>query len=147
MGKWLRIPLTLLGHGEGPAGGEIILLNCCKWFQINSTFFTGRSLWISLEGAVDQPQRTQRELTTDPLRRRDSAASRTDVTDKGNPSNPGNPRLVPPAFGCGSAALRSLWFNSFRFRIYRARNWPLSARNCWPGGRPTRSTATMGCSR
>jgi hypothetical protein len=43
MGKWLRIPLTLLGRGKGQVGGEIILLNCCKWLQINSTFFTVRA--------------------------------------------------------------------------------------------------------
>jgi hypothetical protein len=43
-GKWLigavlRIPLTLLGRGQGRLGGEIILLNCCKWLQINRTFY------------------------------------------------------------------------------------------------------------
>jgi hypothetical protein len=43
-GKWLigaglRIPLTLLGHGQGAVGGEIILLNCCKWLQIKRTFY------------------------------------------------------------------------------------------------------------
>jgi hypothetical protein len=44
-GKWLigaglRIPLTLLGRRQGAVGGgEIILLNCCKWLQINRTFF------------------------------------------------------------------------------------------------------------
>ena len=42
------------------------------------------------------------ELTTDPLRRRDSAASRTDATDKGNPSNQRN-----PWFGILSAAADS----------------------------------------
>jgi hypothetical protein len=44
MGKWLRIPLTLLGHGKGQVGGENTLLNCCKWLQINGTFFTVRAL-------------------------------------------------------------------------------------------------------
>ena len=39
MGAGLRIPLTLLGRGKGRLGGEIILLNCCKCLQINSTFF------------------------------------------------------------------------------------------------------------
>ena len=39
MGAVLRIPLTLLGRGKGAVGGEIILLNCCKWLQINRTFF------------------------------------------------------------------------------------------------------------
>jgi len=39
MGALLRIPLTLLGHGNEAVGGEIILLNCCKRLQINSTFF------------------------------------------------------------------------------------------------------------
>jgi hypothetical protein len=42
-GKWLigaglRIPLTLSGRGQGAVGGEIILLNCCKWLQINRLF-------------------------------------------------------------------------------------------------------------
>jgi hypothetical protein len=44
------------------------------------------------EPSAAEPQ-PKAELTTDPLRRRDSAASRTDATDKGNPSNPRNPRL------------------------------------------------------
>jgi hypothetical protein len=39
MGAGLRIPLTLLGRGQGAFGGEIILLNCCKWLQINGPFF------------------------------------------------------------------------------------------------------------
>jgi hypothetical protein len=42
------------------------------------------------------------ELITDPLRPRDSAASRTDATDKGNPSNQRN-----PWFGILSAAADS----------------------------------------
>jgi hypothetical protein len=39
MGAGLRIPLTLLARGQGAFGGEIILLNCCKWLQINGPFF------------------------------------------------------------------------------------------------------------
>jgi hypothetical protein len=39
MGAELRIPLTLSGRGRGAVGGEIILLNCCKWLQINRPFF------------------------------------------------------------------------------------------------------------
>jgi hypothetical protein len=39
MGAMLRIRLTLTGPGQGEVGGEIISLNCCKWLQINSTFF------------------------------------------------------------------------------------------------------------
>jgi hypothetical protein len=39
MRAWLRIPLTLLGRGQGAVGGEIILLNCCKWLQIKRTFY------------------------------------------------------------------------------------------------------------
>ena len=39
MGALLRIPLTLSGQGNGVVGDEIILLNCCKWLQINRTFF------------------------------------------------------------------------------------------------------------
>ena len=45
MGEGLRIPLTLSGSRKGRLGVEIILLNCCKRLQINSTFFravTGR---------------------------------------------------------------------------------------------------------
>jgi hypothetical protein len=39
MGKVLRISLTLLARGQEAVGGEIISLNCCKWLQMNRTFF------------------------------------------------------------------------------------------------------------
>jgi len=55
------------------------------------------------EPSAAKPQ-PKAELTTDPLRRRDSAASRTDAPDKGNPSNQRN-----PWFGIFSAAADSKW--------------------------------------
>src|ERR1019366_161117 len=54
MGAVLRIPLTLTGRGKGAVGGEIISLNCCKWLQINRTFYqvVGRSPSWPLAGAA-----------------------------------------------------------------------------------------------
>jgi hypothetical protein len=76
-----------LGAGMGRLGDEIILLNCCKWLQINSTFFTvvrpGKSNWPT----------TKNGLLGFAL----SVASVQSV--------------VNSALGCGFAALGSLWFN------------------------------------
>jgi len=66
-------------------GCEIILLNCSKWPQTDSTVFTPQafgSAWKKQlanrkEPSAAKPQ-PKAELTTD----------RTDATDKGNPSNP-----------------------------------------------------------
>jgi hypothetical protein len=43
----------------GGVGGEVILLNCCKWLQINGSFFTVRSLWFILERAVETTKYTK----------------------------------------------------------------------------------------
>ena len=49
-------------------GGEIILLNCCKWLQISSTFFTVRSYWFSGSEQLptsDPPRSAPRLRTSD----------------------------------------------------------------------------------
>ena len=42
--------------------GEIILLNCCKWLQINSTFFTVRSMTLLVFGPKTIEQRQINEV-------------------------------------------------------------------------------------
>jgi len=56
MGALLRISLTLMGHGNGGGWDEIILLNCCKWLQINRTFF--QVVTFLFEGKFDASQPT-----------------------------------------------------------------------------------------
>src|ERR1035438_6252894 len=90
--------VNVIGAREGAGwGGEIILLNCCKWLQINSTYFTVRSLWVSLERTVGQPQRTQssqgREIGKEIVLSLQGIA----------------PPCPSACFSLGS--LRSLWFN------------------------------------
>ena len=54
MGALLRIPLTLLGRGNGAVGRKNILLNGCKWLQINRIFFqVGYDGWYDLEVLSD----------------------------------------------------------------------------------------------
>ena len=58
------------------------------------------------EPSAAKPQ-PKAELTTDPLRRRDIATSRTDAPDKENPSNQRN-----PWFGIFIAAADSKWYSA-----------------------------------
>ena len=47
-GQMVTQNINVIGmREEAGLGDEIILLNCCKWLQINNIFFTVRILWFS----------------------------------------------------------------------------------------------------
>ena len=96
-------------------GGEIILLNCCKWLQINSTFFTVRSLWFSLDAAVEQRRREDAKPENQAMLAI-SPKAETFIWQV-NPNHPQN--CLFPALSSRLRAfvvhsqLRSLWFGGF----------------------------------
>ena len=122
MGALLRIPLTLMGHGNGALGGEIILLNYCKWLQMRQDFLSGCN--CSIRGQIQRkPARAQLRrsdmfiVTVPPMICSSSVGAAWSTPDL----------TMPPGWG-----LRRFCLGAGTINMSLLRSWSLSSRRSLP---------------
>jgi hypothetical protein len=91
--------VIVIGAREGAGrGGEIILLNCCKWLQMNSAFFTVRPLLPNLSfpptwSAAPRPAEATRRRVS--LSGASPGVTATSCTQATTPNVPASPKRQP----------------------------------------------------